>query len=307
MPLTPSADHGFPTPPNDSSGGVVVNDLAKLFFSHALRGLAPSTVRTYQSYLKLFCEKFGTVEVSKLKLFDVFAWIGKQDGWKSPSTFATVDRCLKRLFNWSVRFNLIDKNPIAGLPVPREAIRRNWKDREFVRVVRTSTPSFRRFIYFLVWTGCRPGEAREIEWDNIDWGRSCVMLKLHKTATTTARQKPRTIILIPVAVRLLKWIKEHRGFGRHVFLNDHERPWTGANICRRIERARKRLSLPSDVKPYGLRHLFGTSAIRRGLDIKTLSLLMGHESVKHTERYIHLAGDTSHLLDAAKQATGKLR
>lgn len=306
MPTSSVGSPGFPCPSGDSAP-LAVSDLARLFFAHGLRGLAPSTCKTYRQYLKRFCEKFGHVPVPQLSLFEVFTWLGQQPGWKSPSTFATVDRCLKRLFNWGIRFGLLAKSPVAGLPTSREAHRRNWKDREFIRVIRLSTPSFKRLVYFMAWTGARPGEVRQIRWDDIDWDRSCIMLGKHKTATTQRQSKPRQIILIPVAVRLLKWIAKHRCYAALVFLNDHERAWTCANICRRIERIRRRIDLPKDLKPYGLRHRFGTEAVRRGLDLKTLSTLMGHDSIRHTEKYVHISGDTSHLIEAARRATGRMR
>lgn len=291
----------------DSTTCLLVNDLAKLFFAHGLRGLAPSTCNTYHLYLRYFCEKFGHVPITKVVLFDVFAWIGSKPGWKSPSTFATVDKCLKRLFNWGVRFGLIDRNPVAGLPVPREAQRRNWKNREFIRVVRSTTPALKRVLYFMCWTGARPGEVSNVRWSDVDWERSCIVLHHHKTATTLRTPKPRTLILVPLVVRLLKWMKAHRPYSANIFVNDHEQPWTATNLCRRLERIRNKLRLPKDVKIYGVRHLYGTDAIRRGTDIKTLSLLMGHASVRMTERYIHLSEDTSYLIEAAKRATGKDR
>jgi site-specific recombinase XerD len=56
---------------------------------------------------------------------------------------------------------------------------------------------------------------------------------------------------------------------------------------------------------YGIRHQFGTMAVVNGVDIKTLSELMGHRSTQMTEHYCHLAGHQAHLAAAMQRAVLK--
>jgi site-specific recombinase XerD len=56
---------------------------------------------------------------------------------------------------------------------------------------------------------------------------------------------------------------------------------------------------------YGLRHAFGTRSILNGVDLKTLSELMGHTTTRTTEHYLHLAGQRSHLADAMLRANAR--
>lgn len=126
------------------------------------------------------------------------------------------------------------------------------------------------------------------------------MLAEHKTARKV--RKPRVVPLVPVVVKLLIQLRKHSG-GESVFVNERETPWNRCSLSLRVQRCRERQGVPADAKLYGARHQFGTMAIVRGVDIKTLSQLMGHESTRMTEHYLHLAGQREHLGQSMRRAT----
>jgi site-specific recombinase XerD len=73
----------------------------------------------------------------------------------------------------------------------------------------------------------------------------------------------------------------------------------------RIQRCRQRQGIPADAKLYGVRHQFGTAAILRGVDTKTLAHLMGHASTRMTEHNLHLSGEREHLEQSMRRATAR--
>jgi site-specific recombinase XerD len=72
-----------------------------------------------------------------------------------------------------------------------------------------------------------------------------------------------------------------------------------------MRRLRERAGLPKNAKMYGIRHQFGTQSVVNGVDIKTLSELMGHTTTRMTEHYVHLAGRSEHLAAAMQQAVSQ--
>lgn len=62
---------------------------------------------------------------------------------------------------------------------------------------------------------------------------------------------------------------------------------TDRGVAKAIARAARRAKIGKRVTPHVLRHSFATAMLINGLDIKSLSVLLGHKTTKTTERYLH--------------------
>jgi integrase len=177
-------------------------------------------------------------------------------------------------------------------------------DEQFQTLLRGSDPRFRRFLVFLKFTGCRPGEAASMRWADIRFDEASVVLREHKTARKTGRA--RIIPLVPTVIKLLMWMRSHREgvFSRdqgHVFTNGRGNALSRGWLSLKMQRLRRRLGLPRGVTPYGLRHRYGLMGIKNGVNLKLLSLCMGHARTQMTEHYIAEAGLTAQVQHAAMQ------
>jgi integrase len=157
-------------------------------------------------------------------------------------------------------------------------------------------------LLFLWWTGARIGELVSLEWKFIDVEKGIAVLHKHKTANSRKDRAARIIYLPEKALRLLTWmLQDQRTEQTHVFLSNHGVPWTGGALALRFNRLRVRNGIPFDCKLYGARHAFGTRMAVAGVDLKTLSTLMGHTTTRMSEHYIHMAGETEHLHGALEK------
>jgi integrase len=126
-----------------------------------------------------------------------------------------------------------------------------------------------------------------------------------KTARKTGRS--RIIPLVPTVIRLLLWMRCHQQAmkcGRvreHVFTNGRGNAFSRGWLSLKMQRLRRRLDLPAGVTLYGLRHRYGLMGIKNGVNLKLLSLCMGHARTQMTEHYIAEAGLTNQVQQAALQ------
>jgi integrase len=144
---------------------------------------------------------------------------------------------------------------------------------------------------FVVLTGCRPGEARLLRWEQVRLGQSIAILDEHKTRRQSRRVKTRTIYLGPEALALLRGIADPSP-GGWVFPSRLGRPYTRDGlraICTRL-----------GFYPYQLRHTFAQGMIDQGTSTDDVARLLGHRSVQTTAIYSQvrdqraLAALTSH-------------
>jgi site-specific recombinase XerD len=118
-----------------------------------------------------------------------------------------------------------------------------------------------------------------MRWADVRFAEASVVLREHKTARKTGR--PPVIPLVPTVIKLLLWMRAHRqavvsGERGHVFTNGRGNPLSRGWLSLKMQRLRRRLGLPDGVTLYGLRHRYGLMGIKNGVNLKLLSLCMGH-------------------------------
>ena len=78
-----------------------------------------------------------------------------------------------------------------------------------------------------------------------------------------------------------------------LFLNRNGKKMSRAMIFTIIRNAAKKVGIKKKISPHTFRHSFATHLLENGADLRTIQLLLGHESIITTEIYTHL--DNKHL------------
>ncbi|WP_114753168.1 site-specific tyrosine recombinase XerD [Flavobacterium glaciei] len=83
-------------------------------------------------------------------------------------------------------------------------------------------------------------------------------------------------------------IRIQKGFEDTLFLNRRGRQLTRAMIFTIIKDLAKKIELKKTISPHTLRHSFATHLLENGADLRSIQLMLGHESITTTEIYVHL-------------------
>ena len=79
-----------------------------------------------------------------------------------------------------------------------------------------------------------------------------------------------------------------KGFEDTLFLNRRGGQLTRAMIFTIIKDLAVKVDLNKNISPHTLRHSFATHLLENGADLRSIQLMLGHESITTTEIYVHL-------------------
>lgn len=104
--------------------------------------------------------------------------------------------------------------------------------------------------------------------------------------------------IVPVGDEAISLIKEYLEFGRpklansksrdYLFLNRNGLPLSRQMFFLIIKEKAKLAGITKEISPHKLRHSFATHLLERGLDLRLIQELLGHESISTTEIYTHI-------------------
>jgi len=154
-------------------------------------------------------------------------------------------------------------------------------------------------IEVLYGTGIRVSELIELKLSNI-------FFKENILKVTGKGNKERFVPLGKIALIEIKKYLNNRDklkinskFSDILFLNRYGRQLTRSMIFKVINDSSKNAEIDKKISPHTLRHSYATHLLKNGADLRTIQLILGHESITTTEIYTHL--DTFHLEDVLKK------
>jgi integrase/recombinase XerD len=151
----------------------------------------------------------------------------------------------------------------------------------------TRTPCERILLMALYATGIRRSELTHLKINDIDSQRMVVHIRGGKG------RKDRDVMLSPKLLTALRthWRYYHRKSSSWLFPSNYrkDRPIDTKTVWYACQKAARRAGLQKHVHPHTLRHCFATHLYEAGTDLRSIQVLLGHEDLKDTLIYVHLA------------------
>ncbi|MBE2889138.1 tyrosine-type recombinase/integrase [Geobacter anodireducens] len=264
--------------------------------------------RNKKSLLKMMREDFGMLPLKFFTLEFVEQYQMKLRS--SGLSEGTVNRrigCLKNMFTKAVDWKLASASmctEVHKVKMFRETMKRDrfLSRDEIDRLLAACGTDMQQqhlkpIIIFAVHTGCRKEEVLSIKWSQVDLEHG--FITLYKTKNTELRKIP---INEPLR-EMLNGLPRKDGVP-HVFFN-FKTDKRFLDLKRSFRTAADNTGFGNDVVFHTLRHTFASHLVMAGVDIATVSRLMGHKTLAMTMRYSHLA--PNHLSKAVDALAGALK
>lgn len=270
--------------------------------NYAVTNNKPSEVNAKRSILrhhlipafgKLRLDKIGSREIERFKAKKV------KDGLK-PATINNRLTVLRKMLTTAQEWGIIET-------VPRfRWLRKPPPEFDFFdfdeadRLVAAAEPEWRTMILTALKTGLRLGELRALRWDDVDLVARKLVVRRNLVNGHYGTPKNGKSREIPLCDSLVAALKAHRHLkGELVFCDEYGDPvvqYTRHPLWRACQRAGLR-----KVRWHVLRHTFASHLAMRGASARSIQELMGHSTIRMTDRYMHLSPranrDAVNLLD----------
>lgn len=288
--------------------------LAKEFiFDCRVRDLAPRTVRNYEKQLAYFLRYLkqaqGVEVLEDLKPIHIKQFIAMLQGKKNkPSYINDLLKAVKCMcayaYGEGYSPELISKK-VKNVKEPKVLIH-TFSDDEIVRMVQFYDGNDylsirnRLMLMMLFDTGLRISEIIDMKPTQIRQGYFTVYGKGRKER------------VVPQNAIVCKWMMkydrarevyfEFKNTEDYYFLSKNGKRLTPEAVSKFMKKAAKEVGVNPLVRvsPHTCRHTFAHQELKNGLDLYSLSRLLGHESVSITQRYLEAVRDEQVLTSAKK-------
>jgi len=274
-------------------------------YKHFLRlekGLSEKTVEAYmqdvESFLKFLSEGEQTVSLKDFTKDNVLAFVYALSDLLSPRSQARIISGLRNFFNFLQWEKLIDENPAEWLESPKipkkipEVLTIEEIDAMIEHIDLSGFEGERNkaILELMYACGLRVSEVVNLKISDIyfDEGFIRILGKGNKHRFVPIERHTKKVLEIYLqSVRPM--VKPQKGHEKLLFLNRRGKQLTRHMIYHIIKQAAERAGIAKKVSPHTIRHSFATHLLENGADLRSIQILLGHESITTTEIYLHIS------------------
>lgn len=265
------------------------------------RGLSKNTIENYSfdiERLRLFLET-NQIDVSPIKITDetVQQFIYSVSKEVNPRSQARIISGLKSFFNYLIFEDYRNDSPLELIESPKTG--RKLPDTLSVKEIDALIAAIdlssnegernRAILETLYGCGLRVSELVTLKISDLFFDEGFIKI-------TGKGNKER---FVPIGKLTQKYMQIYRddirvhltikkGCEDTLFLNRRGNQLTRAMIFTIIKDLAVKIGLHKNISPHTLRHSFATHLLENGADLRSIQLMLGHESITTTEIYVHL-------------------
>lgn len=288
------------------------------FEDYATLKVRPSSHQTYRGYLDHHIQPYiGSIPLSKLTTLDLQRLYRKllgsgrverlesenQPKGLSPKTVRNIHQIISSALKLAREQRLIPHNPAEGCALPkleRKEMKTLTREQLAAFFAEAKATGVFEMYYTELATGLRRGELLGLKWEDIDLEQGSLRVRRQIAridgeiveAPLKTKNSYRTLPLAEGTVAILNEQKKKAGHSPWVFPSPTGSPLSPDSVLHMLHRVLDRAGLPR-VRFHDLRHTFATLALQNGVDIKTVSGMLGHYSAGFTlDTYTHITTPT---------------
>lgn len=276
----------------------------------------PRTLLSYKNTIELYINpNLGNMQLKSLTTNQIQKAVNNLSLKVSPRTVQYSITILRQALKQALLEGYIFSNPALHISLPRVVTGqiKALNKQEVEKVFAVIENPIHYVIYFtLLSTGIRRGEILALRWQDIDLKKRIISINYAVTKNRKGEwvvDTPKTqnsIRSFSISAELASMLKKHQveqnkqilqagslyNNQDFIYCKDNGERYNPDHITRRYKKYCKKVGIYSNL--HELRHTFATFALQSGMDITTVSKMLGHQNVTTTlNTYSHLLPDST--------------
>jgi integrase/recombinase XerD len=265
------------------------------------RGLSKNTIENYTFDIERLCNyldqhaiDISPIKISEETLQQFIYHIAKE---VNPRSQSRIISGLKSFFSYLIFEDYRHDNPLELIEAPR--IGRKLPDTlslaeidaliEAIDLSSDSGERNRTILETLYSCGLRVSELISLKVSDLFFDEGFIKI-------TGKGNKQRFVPISPLTQKYIELYRNtvrnqmsiQKGFEDTLFLNRRGKRLTRAMIFTIIKDLAVKINLNKNISPHTFRHSFASHLLENGADLRSIQLMLGHESITTTEIYVHL-------------------
>ncbi|MBX9887455.1 MAG: site-specific tyrosine recombinase XerD [Flavobacteriaceae bacterium] len=265
------------------------------------RGMSKNTIENYSFDIDRLCLylRENAIAVSPILIDDVTVqqFIYEVSNQVNARSQARIISGLKSFFNYLIFEDYREDNPLELIESPKtgrklpDTLAIEEIDALIAAIDLTSNEGERNRAMLETLYGCglRVSELVALKISDLFFDEGFIKI-------TGKGNKQRFVPIGELAQRYIELYKDtvrihvnaKKEFGDTLFLNRRGAQLTRAMVFTIIKNLAIKIDLSKNISPHTFRHSFATHLLENGADLRSIQLMLGHESITTTEIYLHL-------------------
>ncbi len=198
----------------------------------------------------------------------------------APSSANVYFGTFKTALNQAVSEDIIQKNPAMGIKIPKVPSETNYLTLDELRILKNTPieyPDVKNAFLFSCFTGLRFSDVESLEWTDFNEGS---LIKRQK--------KTGTVVKMPLVDTALEILEQQRELAKDSPRNKIFDLPVNHNTNVILKLWVKMSGIKKKITFHSSRHTFATLSLTSGIDLYTVSKLLGHTDISTTQRYAKL-------------------
>ena len=255
--------------------------------------LAHNTLAGYIPAKRKAIEFFGDTPIKMINPSDVKKYIGNFPKTWAQKTYKNYFLVLNLIFKYAASNECIESNPAEFVQIPK-GLKKSYRrapTQEEMQIIKNSTEkTFGLFAYFLLYTGCRRGEALALQQKDIDRKSKVIHIKksIYYDSNAPKIKQPKTekglrdIILLDILEQKLP-----KGYPNDYIFSKNKELLTNSQFEDLWKSYQKETGLK--ITPHNIRHGYASILHEAGINEKDAQEMLGHANISTTlDIYTHI-------------------